>query len=96
MRAIIKTREALDDLFEIWAYIAENNPVAADGVLDRIDVACQRLAQFPLSGRDRGELAAGLRSLTEGNFLILYRVTETSIQLVRVLHGARDIDAMFE
>jgi toxin ParE1/3/4 len=36
-----------------------------------------------------------LRSLSVGNYLIFYRPLADGIEIVRVLHGARDIDSLF-
>jgi plasmid stabilization system protein ParE len=47
-------------------------------------------------GRARLELAPNLRSLLVGDYVMFYRPIDDGIEVVRVLHGARDIDAMFE
>jgi hypothetical protein len=46
-------------------------------------------------GRLRPELAPHLRSFPIGNYVIFYRLTQEGIEVARVLHGARDIDALF-
>jgi hypothetical protein len=46
-------------------------------------------------GRVRDELAADLRSFPFGRYVIFYEPIEDGIDVVRVLHGARDIDAVF-
>ncbi len=68
---------------------------AADRVLNNIDQKCQALAESPGIGRRREELAPDLRSLPVGNHVIFYRVRDDGIEVIRVLHGARDIDAIF-
>jgi toxin ParE1/3/4 len=88
--------QARADLDEIWLYIAEDNPSAADRFLDTLYERFLLLAGQPLLGRDRPELALNLRSLPVGNYVIFYRPIDDGIEVVRVLHGARDIDAMFE
>ena len=47
-------------------------------------------------GRARPELAAELRSLPVGKYTIFYLPLSNGVQIVRVLHGARDIDAIFQ
>ncbi len=47
-------------------------------------------------GRARPELPSGLRSFPVGNYLILYRPTDYGVEIVRVVHGSRDIEALFE
>jgi toxin ParE1/3/4 len=54
------------------------------------------LANAPKAGREREELEAGLRSFVEGSYIIFYRIVSGSIEIVRVLHGARDIESLFE
>jgi toxin ParE1/3/4 len=47
-------------------------------------------------GRERKDLAPGLRSFPVTKYLIFYYCTEDIIEIVRVIHGARDIEAFFE
>ena len=58
MRRYRFTPQALDDLFEIWSYIAEDNVDAANGVEEAIYSACALLAEAPLAGRVREDLTA--------------------------------------
>jgi len=53
------------------------------------------LADNPGLGRARDELRPGLRSFSAGRFLIFYRPLDNGIQVVRVVHGARDIGGLF-
>ena len=77
------------DYRDIWRYIAEDNPDAADRLLRKIDEKLNLYAAHPGMGADRSRLAAGLRSFPVGNYLIFYRAAIGGIELVRVLHGAR-------
>lgn len=90
------TDQAQADLDEIWLYIAENNIPAADRFLDTLQERFVLLAGPPLRGRVRPELAPNLRSLQVGNYVIFYRPIDDAVEVARVLHGARDIDAIFE
>jgi len=47
-------------------------------------------------GRARPELGHGLRSFVVGQYVVFYRPSTKGIEIVRVLHGARDIGATFE
>lgn len=82
---IQRTTQAEEDLIEIWIYIAQDNPGATDRVL----------ADNPLMGRLRPNIAPELRYFTVGNYLILYRTVRDGIQIVRVIHGARDLPNSF-
>jgi len=57
---------------------------------------CQLLSQHPESGRDRSDLRPGLRGLPVGNDIIFYRPNDYGIDVIRILHGARDIKALME
>lgn len=87
--------EAEIDLFDIWLYIAEDQPVNADRYLDKLQEKAQRLAEFPDLGRDRPELAEALKSFPVDRYNLYYTATETKLILVRVLPGDRDITAIF-
>ena len=84
---ILRRPEAETDLIEIWVYIAEENPTAADALLESIDDKCATLATSPLMGRIRDELLPGIRSFPVGHYVIFYQPIEDGIEVVRVLHG---------
>lgn len=56
----------------------------------------QTLAQFPLMGKECAEIIEGLRSIPVNNYIIFYRPIDNGIKVIRVLHGARDIESLFE
>ena len=64
MAAVHRSSRAETDLLEIWSYIAKDDPLAADRQLDRIDAACDMLAENPQGGPRREDLARGLRFLS--------------------------------
>jgi toxin ParE1/3/4 len=53
------------------------------------------IAQYPKIGEAVDHLSPGLRRFTLGNYLLFYRRIGDEIELIRVLHGARDIDQLF-
>ncbi len=91
MSVIVRTAKAEEDLIRIWLYIAQDNPEAADAFLDRLDSQFVLLAGNPFMGRVRPEIATDARSWTVGNYLILYRVMEQGLEIVRVTQGSRDL-----
>jgi len=95
MSRLMKRPEAESDLDEIWWHIAQDSPDNADRFLDRIQESCLGLADFPQMGTARNELKAGLRCQPIGNYLIFYFPLEDGVDIVRVLHGSRDIERMF-
>ncbi|RWN26163.1 type II toxin-antitoxin system RelE/ParE family toxin [Mesorhizobium sp.] len=92
---IVRSPAAENDLIEIWFGIATDIPLAADRFLDAIAARILRLASFPESGPKRLDIGAEVRALTIGNYLVLYRLAEQRVEVVRVVHGARDVSALF-
>jgi toxin ParE1/3/4 len=87
---VLRTHQA-DDLLDIWRYVAQDNPDAADRVLARIGNALELLARNPLMGPARPDLRNDLRYFVSGRYLILCSAHEDGIVVVRVLHGARHL-----
>lgn len=82
-------------MLEIWSYIADDSEAAADRWVDRLDEHLALWATQPRLGRARDELAPGIRSLAFGRYVVFYEALDDGIDVVRVLHGSRDIDALF-
>lgn len=95
MLRIIKRPEAENDLDDIWLYIAQDNPDNADKLLDEIEEISRKLALFADMGQNRDDLHPGLQSFPVGKYLIFYIPIDGGIEIVRVLHGMMDIDALF-
>lgn len=89
------TTDAWRDLNEIVRYIGARNPDAAARLTDRLETECWRLARDPGIGQPRPDLAPGIRFFPAGNYLIFYRRSIEGIQVIRILHGARDYGSEF-
>ena len=87
---------ARSDLDEIWFYIAQDNPDAADKFIRALVSRFPMLASMPELGRRREELSPRLRSFPVGNYIIFYRPMDNGVEIARVLHGARDFPPLFE
>jgi toxin ParE1/3/4 len=87
---------ARSDLDEIWLYIAQDNLDAADKFIRVVVSRFPKLAAMPLIGRHREELSPRLRSFPVSRYVVFYRPIENGIEIVRVLHGARDFPPLFE
>ena len=82
--------EALQDLDEIWEYIALDNLDAADRVSAEILAAVRELVSFPAVGHNRPDLTSRpLRFLVVREYLIAYAPAEKPLWVVAVLHGRR-------
>ena len=94
--AIVTRRPlAAADILDIWDHIAEDSLAQADRWVDKLDEKFKLIATQPLIGRARNELAAELRSFPFGRYVIFYMPIEDGVDVVRVLHSARDVDAVF-
>jgi toxin ParE1/3/4 len=93
---ILITPRARTDLIEIWLYIADDSITNADSFIDKLHETLQALGHQPGTGRHREELGSGILSFPFGRYMIFYRVIPKAIEIVRVLHGARDIENIFE
>lgn len=95
MSGYVLTPLATVDIFEIWAYIAENSESAADRVERAIYDACGFLAEGPLRGHTRPDLTPRpLRFWTLNrypNYTVVYRPDAAPLQIIAVLHGKRNI-----
>lgn len=95
MPVIKRTAQAEEDLIDIWIYIAQDNPAAADRLLDKIDGKIILLAEQPALGPAREDIAPELRYFPIGNYLILYRIITDGIEVVRIVQGARNLKSLF-
>ena len=83
------------DLEEIWLFIAQDDPNTADRFIRTIVSRFPKLASMPYLGRQREEVSARLRSFPIGSYVVFYRPMDDGIEVVRVLHGARDFPPQF-
>lgn len=86
------------DLDDIWYYVASQsgNMDIADRLIASITDRFVLLAGYPHLGRARDEdLRPGLRSFAVGDYVILYRIEDEDVVILRVLHGSRNMAAMF-
>lgn len=90
------TPEAVNDLGGIYSYVAHEDMVAARQLLDRITELFRKLSTMLGLGRKRPELGQDIRSFPTGKYVIYYRVVEEGVQLMRIMHGARDVEKMFK
>ena len=91
---VIWAPRALAALEEIVEYIAKQSPANAASVAQRIVAATDRLADFPRMGRIVPEFnREDIREVIVFRYRIIYRVRQDSVQLLDIVHGARDCGA---
>lgn len=96
-REFILTPEAREDLQELWNYIADDSIDNADHVLERLHHAFGQLAQTPGLGHCREDLADSRhRFWNVYSYVIAYRWETAPLQIVAVVHGARNLEAFFQ
>ena len=85
--------EARQDIKEIWSYIARDSVEAAARVRQEIRDNCRRLAQHPYIGHERNDLSTreDVRFWPVYSYLIIYRPASRPLEILRVLHGERDV-----
>lgn len=98
MQKIHVSEEAHADMRAIWDHVAnENGPDRADYVLDRMEAALQTIAEMPGIGHLHLSLPhEALRVWSVFSYLIIYRPNTRPLEIVRVLHGARNLPPLFE
>jgi toxin ParE1/3/4 len=92
---IVVTAEAEADLEQIAAYVAEQSPQSALTLIHELRARCESLLDaprgYPLVPRYEH---LGIRRRPFGRFLIFYRVNPDTIEVIHVLHGARDYESL--
>lgn len=96
--AFLLTPTAVDDLDNIWAYIAADSVDSANRVESAILAACESVARYPTLGSRRSEitpLPVRFWVVTRyPNFIVIYRPETRPLQIVAVLHGKREISRL--
>jgi len=89
---------ASDDLDEILTYVLEQSgPQRAQHVANRLQKDFCKLADSPGLGHKREDLtSAPVLFWTVWSYLVIYKPDTSPLQIVRVLHGARDVQAILE
>ncbi|TIP12993.1 type II toxin-antitoxin system RelE/ParE family toxin [Mesorhizobium sp.] len=87
---------AAQDIEEIGDYIHAENPAAASRFITALRVRCGRIADAPRGGTPRPALWPGLRSVVFQRYVIFYIAEGDDVRIERILHGARDIQAILE
>lgn len=90
------TAKAEEDLLNIWQYIAEDNQQAATKLLNTLNENFVLLAENKYLGMARPDIMPDLRYFPVKNYLILYRHINNGVEIVRIVHGARNVHALVQ
>lgn len=96
MKQLNWTDRAVEDLVNVWRHIARDNVSAANRIFGEIEDRCELLPGNPYLGRSRDDVSPGMRAFVHGNYVIYYLVTEDEIAIIRILHGARKYEDLFD
>ena len=87
--------QAVEDLKEIWLYIANDSPAIADKFVDEIYSRCKTVSDNPDIGRRRDNLIPGIRSISFKRYILFYRKGKDKIEIIRILSAYRDFESIF-
>jgi len=87
-------RRDLDAIFDYWARRA--SPDIAGQLIYSITDRCALIAESPQMGRSCDEIAPGVLIFPVGKYLIYYRKVRGSLNILQILHGARDLARGFK
>ena len=96
MRTIKIAAAAQTDLVEIAEYIAQDNPEAARKIIKEITAKFALLRDNPFIGREQNRILVNLRSFAVKKYVIFYQPSDDGVEILRVLHGSRDIENLFK
>lgn len=91
MAAVSRTRLAGLDLFEILGELDSRDSARANRYAGLFDAKIEALARFPEMGRPRPEFGADVRSTLVKPYVVFYRHRGETVQILRVIHGSRDL-----
>ena len=96
MSKFVLSKQALDDLCEIWDYIAEQSIEQADHVERKLQEEFHKLAKTPGLGHLREDITEkGLKFWRVFDFLVVYVPDTNPLQIVTIIHGRRELKAFF-
>lgn len=93
---VVITHAAAADLESIGDRIAARSPARAISYIDELRRRCAQIAELPHAGPPRSQWGEGIRIVIHGPYLIVYRIVGDIVQVLRIVHGARDLNQLFE
>ncbi|WP_138497524.1 type II toxin-antitoxin system RelE/ParE family toxin [Nostoc sp. PA-18-2419] len=102
MFEVKKRPQVIRDLIDLATYIAEDNLDASDRFLTAAEATFKQLAKTPAIGKfcqfSHPNLGDTRQISIKGfkKYLIFYRITESAVDILRVIHGARDLESIFD
>ncbi len=94
-RCVIAPR-ASRDLNDISDYFVERDIEAGERLLKEFNEKCQNLMRFPKMGKSYERILKKLRGVPLKGYIIFYRVIPDGIEILRVISGRQDLEALFD
>ncbi len=92
MARVVYSDIAKADLREIWDHVSDDSLLQADRLIERFRSKLEHLAKWNTIGRPRPEIALNCRSYPFGKYCFFFRPIDNGIEVIRVIHSARDLD----
>ena len=89
------TDAATRDLNDVYDYLADRDPGAAERLIDEFDRKADLYAGNPLLGEAHFDLVAELRAFRVRSYVVFYRPYRDGIAIARIVHSARDLPRLF-
>ena len=96
------SKEAREDLLEIYVAIGLDNIGAAERIYNRLEKRAAPLSEQPRLGARRADIRPGARVLVERPYLIFYKTTPDTdsgpierVEIIRVVDGRRNLANLF-
>jgi toxin ParE1/3/4 len=83
------------DLDRLSQYFLETNVEAGERLFKTLNQKFYNLTQFPNLGKPYPHLDPNIRGLIVEKYIIFYRVTETQVEIIRVVNGRQDLPKLF-
>lgn len=95
MSNLIISPSASRDLNQIADYFLEVNLVAGEKIFQEFNQKCQKLVRFPNMGRSYAQIRDDLRDLPLDGYIILYKIIDDGVEILRVVNGRQDLESLF-
>jgi toxin ParE1/3/4 len=96
MRTLLIKPQARLDLLEIWLYIADDSVPIAIRVGEEIEASIRGIVEMPAKGHVRSDVKdKRIRFWRVYSYMIAYRFDESSLTIIRVVHGRRNFRKLF-
>ena len=90
MADVVVSPRAASDADEIFLYLVQYSPPAADDFVGQLDGAFDRLSAYPMIGAPRDDLHPGIRILVVDRYLVVHRLRGDIVDVITIFDGRRD------